>query len=375
MSHPHDSKYASLPLRKYSNASFGIAFCAPATWQDTSGDYFQVSHNETGTQFTSSAYQNSQGISGRAWAEKRLAIAAETMPFLRPVKGMYEMTGKFGSAFAAEYSGVYPNSNYPTRYLVVCLCTEQKLISFAMTSPEESFAVHEDLYRWLLATQLSLFSSMTVDQANIVFKLQPASSASVARRVVKGFCSPATDREAHLYLPVLGDLVVSYTIPGAPTDASLPLGLMKAANVDLATLHSTSVDNMYRVIHDGLKFSQMTLVPPEPKKSPFLKRAFSSAPAPVPTYFSIETGNNLEANCILLAPIWESVKSLVKGDLRIVIPRQNVCLFCGADDPFLPMMTDTAEQLRTERPDLALSACVFSYASGSIAPVGKLTDF
>jgi hypothetical protein len=224
MSHPHDSKYASLPLRKYSNAPFGIAFSAPATWQDTSGDFFQVTDNQTGTQFTSSAYRNSQSVSGHAWAEKRLAVAAETMPFLRPVKGMYEMTGRFGSAFAGEFTGIYPNSDYPTRYLVVCLRTEHKLISFAMTSPEESFAVHEDLYRWLLETQLSLFSSMTVDQANIVFKLQPASSASVARRVVKGFCTPATDREAHLYLPLLGDVVVSYTIHGAPPTPACRLG-------------------------------------------------------------------------------------------------------------------------------------------------------
>jgi hypothetical protein len=365
MNHPLDSKFAALPLRRYTNTSFGISFNAPSSWLDTSDEYFQISDEENGAEFACSAYLNNNGLSPEAWANARRAAVEKNMPFLQPMTGLYQMDGRFGTAFAAEFSGVFPESRTPSRCLVLCLHTQEKLISFTVTSPETQFVKHEALYRWLLATQLTLVSNIAVRPNNIIPKLQHMSAPSVRYRVMQGRCPSAKDSDPHLYLHVMGDVVISYTVPGALAEVNLPLGAIKEVGLDQSTVHPASLENLCNTLDGTFRVTQLSLTP--------------SGPAPTkvdaaltPMYFSMDTGGGLEASCILLPPIWESVAHLVKGDLRIAIPRQNACLFCGADDPWLPMMISIAEQIRTERPDLALSAYLFGISDGTVAPIRKL---
>ncbi len=149
-------KLESLQLRPFISPGFGLLFHAPETWQDASDqDFFQVIDPMTDTQFTASGYQN-PGISLRQWADARLTIVGQEMNFLSHFAGPYAVQGTSWSGIASEYQGHFRQGSVKSHYLVLCLRTEQRVISFTITANAEVFAENRSVYRWLLENKLEL---------------------------------------------------------------------------------------------------------------------------------------------------------------------------------------------------------------------------
>ena len=148
--------FTTLKLRPFISPGFGLVFHAPETWHDAGDqDLFQVVDPATDAQFTASAYQN-PGVSLRQWVDARLAIVAQQMPFLSPVAAAYDLRGASWSSMASEYRGCFPNNDFESHYLVLCLPTEQRVISFTITASTQVFAENRALYLWLLQNKLEL---------------------------------------------------------------------------------------------------------------------------------------------------------------------------------------------------------------------------
>lgn len=154
------SEPAAPKLRPFVSPGSGLLFNAPEEWEETSdADYFQVIDPATDAQFTASAYQN-PGLDPRQWADARFAVVGNEMPFLTLARMPYAIQGSPWVGFAAEYRGVFPGQTRESHYLLLCLHTQQKLISFTITASREIFAQNEDLYRRLLAQHLHLMNPL-----------------------------------------------------------------------------------------------------------------------------------------------------------------------------------------------------------------------
>jgi hypothetical protein len=149
--------FSQLKLRPFVSLGFGLVFNAPEAWEDRgSQDHFQVVEPGTGTQFTASAYQ-SPGATLEQWMQSRLGAVEKGMPFLRRVKAPYELQCPAGTGVAAEYRGVFPQTDYETHYLVLCLVRGTLALSFTVSARSEVFGRQEALYRWLLQNQLDIY--------------------------------------------------------------------------------------------------------------------------------------------------------------------------------------------------------------------------
>ena len=142
------------PLLRFESASYGLALDAPASWQDESDEeYFQVVDPETDTQFTASAFTN-PGVTRAQWTDARLASTEKGMPFLRPAAPRHEVQGAGWTATCAEYTGTFPEAEHESRYLVLCLWSEGRVLSMSVLAKADVFAAQEALYRWLLQEHL-----------------------------------------------------------------------------------------------------------------------------------------------------------------------------------------------------------------------------
>ena len=83
----------------------------------------------------------------------------------------------------------------------------------------------------------------------------------------------------------------------------------------------------------------------------------------------LEVGEDMEASCLLLTPLWSALAEKVSGELRIAVPTRNHCLFCGADEPVLPMMRSFSNSLFEEASDQGLSKTLFSIRDGNVVAV------
>jgi len=145
-----------LKLREFVSPAFGMVFKAPESWQGTSkGLLFGVHDPQADIQFTASAYAI-QVISVEDWATLRFLAVDSKMPYLKQVIAPYELKGKGWSGIAAEYQGTFPNEDFETCYLVLCLKNGEIWISFTRVASAQTFAENEGLYRWLLQNQLTL---------------------------------------------------------------------------------------------------------------------------------------------------------------------------------------------------------------------------
>jgi hypothetical protein len=127
--------------------------------------------------------------------------------------------------------------------------------------------------------------------------------------------------------------------------------MLDALHMTADELCTLAKDNLYALLHPALTFKQMRLVKPGAEDDPNAMRFYNY----------IETGGAMEASCILLAPIWPSVKHLLVGPLRIIVPRPDTCMFCGADDATsLAMMCGAAMELKAEAGAVDLSDLIYS---------------
>lgn len=147
-------------VRPFLSPGCGILLLAPSGWQENSDErYFQVIDPATGTQFTASAFEN-PGIGLDQWAEARLGMLAEGMPYMKRLCPPYPVSGNGWQGIAIECRGTFPDDDKESHYLVLCLLSEQRLISFTITASIEAFQANEALYRDILKSRLLLASAL-----------------------------------------------------------------------------------------------------------------------------------------------------------------------------------------------------------------------
>lgn len=149
------NEFDAIKLRPFLSSGFGLLLNAPESWVETSTQqFFQVIDPNTNAQFTASAYQN-PGIGLEEWAGARLGAVAGEMPYLGLVNGPTELHGPNWKGILAEYRGVFPERDYVSCYLVLCLRTEDRVISFTVTADVSTFEQYRQFYSWLLTKNLS----------------------------------------------------------------------------------------------------------------------------------------------------------------------------------------------------------------------------
>lgn len=70
------------------------------------------------------------------------------------------MNGNGWQAIATECRGTFPGDDKESHYLVLCLLSEQRLISFTITASVETFRTNEALYRDTLKSRLLLMQAL-----------------------------------------------------------------------------------------------------------------------------------------------------------------------------------------------------------------------
>lgn len=147
---------STLKLREFVNSSFGLVFNAPESWQETTEDLlFGIHDPKDDIQFTASAYAIPVE-SVEDWADIRFLVVDSQMTYLTQVQYPYELKGAGWTGIAAEYQGKFPNDDYETYYLVLCLKNGDIWISLTLVASTKTFVENEGLYRWLLKNQLTL---------------------------------------------------------------------------------------------------------------------------------------------------------------------------------------------------------------------------
>ena len=173
---------SGLRLREFGCPAFGLVLKAPEGFRDTSeGLDFGVLDPQNDIQFTASAYSVPVEYV-EAWANLRFDAVASGMPFLRQVVSPYELHGQGWRGIAAEYQGTYPEEDFETRYLVLCLGNAGIWISLTLVASATAFAANEGLLRWLLANQV--FLAPPGQHEKVPLGATPAQSASAASGVL-----------------------------------------------------------------------------------------------------------------------------------------------------------------------------------------------
>jgi hypothetical protein len=146
-----------LPFKTFFSPNFGLVFNAPDNWIEVENQqYLQIVDPTTGAEFTASAYQNN-GIGLEQWAQVRFSIVDQQMSYLKCIKTSYGVKGKEVSGIASDYMGIFQASGVEKCYLVLCLRTDDFLISLTITVASDEFTKNEIFYRWLLQNKIDIY--------------------------------------------------------------------------------------------------------------------------------------------------------------------------------------------------------------------------
>jgi hypothetical protein len=196
----------------------------------------------------------------------------------------------------------------------------------------------------------------TGELETIIPRVRPLSFAGADARQPLAQGKP--DSDAPAVYPLVGDLAVSYFFKGRSDEADLTHGTVDATCLTADELRMLAANNLHKRVYPVLKVQQMRLAPPG-----------SQDPGDGTGFFHyIETGDGMEASCLLIGPLWDTFKSLVAGELRIVVPNQDMCMFCGTGDALtLRMMSDIGRDTKAESGMRGLSDQVLT-----VDPKGQL---
>jgi hypothetical protein len=157
----------------------------------------------------------------------------------------------------------------------------------------------------------------------------------------------SADADPVVVQPFVGDLEIVFRT--AADGDFVRQAALTASMMSVDRLRELAVHNLYALMHPRLTFRQFVLED-------------SAGGAAGSRFFSyVETGNGLEASCLLLQPVWEAVAAQFRSPLRIAVPTAGTCMFCSADDGIaVSMMCDIAGETWSEAGDGALSALTYS---------------
>jgi uncharacterized protein YtpQ (UPF0354 family) len=196
---------------------------------------------------------------------------------------------------------------------------------------------------------------------------QPLQNVILPRLQRQSPNNTARDPNAPVIHRLTGDLAVSFfTKQGDGTEADITCDLLDGLRITAEQLYSIAKHNLYALVQPVFTAKQMRVAP----------QLRANAAGSTSFFYQVETGGSMEAACILLPSVWESVKDLVAGPLRIVVPTQTTCMFCGADDELtFAVMCEIAHQTKVEGGDSALSDLIYTVdADGSLSLVAEASS-
>jgi hypothetical protein len=150
---------------------------------------------------------------------------------------------------------------------------------------------------------------------------------------------PAGDSGNGAHFLRAGDLVCTYYMAAVNGGADLSERDIHALCMEPDELHAMSVDNLMRTVMPSYQLAHLQQVP---EFAPGEK---------LEQFHYIKTGADVSSACLLLPALWNAARPLVKGELRVVVPNQGDCYFCGAEE--IRVLNGMAEVARRRKRALA----------------------
>jgi hypothetical protein len=163
--------------------------------------------------------------------------------------------------------------------------------------------------------------------------------------------------ELPVFARIDGDLIVSYAFNQPDRFVTVTHADARRLGLSEAQIHATALQNLYACIAGKVAIKKLVLSPPN---------APGTDDPAVPFFGYLEVGEDMEASCLLLEPLWRSLADSVAGELCFVVPTPNHCFFCGAADPALVAMQGVADGIRADAGPKALSAMTFTRHDGQM---------
>lgn len=145
-------------MKRFASLLSGIVFTAPAHWVDSSTlEYFQVIEEQTGTQFTSTVYNNDDQLELKDWAKLRFQAVDERMPYLQFDGEYFSIPGPNWSGYASSYTGTFPDDNKVSKYVVIAFIKHHKMVSFTITADKKVYEENMPFYQQLVTENVDLY--------------------------------------------------------------------------------------------------------------------------------------------------------------------------------------------------------------------------
>jgi len=173
-------------------------------------------------------------------------------------------------------------------------------------------------------------------------------------------CGADLPGEMPVFARIDGDLIVSYAFNQPDRFVTVTHADARRLGLAAGQIHSAALKNLHACIADKVVIKKLALYPPD---------ALGADEPAVPFFSYLEVGEDMEASCLLLEPLWRSLAEPVSGDLHFVVPTPNHCFFCGADDQALMAMQGVADGIRADAGPKALSAMTFTLREGQVRVV------
>lgn len=192
-------------------------------------------------------------------------------------------------------------------------------------------------------------------QAAPLTQAQTLSVVPVLRRAA----ARSTEADPIVVQPFVADLEIVFRT--VPDDTLVRQAALQASMMTVDGLYELAVWNLYRQLQPRMMFKQMGSG----------QHGNGGGGGGASLFSYVETGIGLEAACLLLAPVWQSVAGHVKGPVRIMVPNAHSCFFCGADDPVaFAMMSDIGGETWSDAGAAALSPYTYEIdAAGRVTVV------
>jgi len=200
---PGNQKFLAIPRTDQWLRGIGVDCYLPSNWLNRGlPEVGRFVEPETGTQFAFSGYRN-PGLSYLQWADARLPAFSAAAPWLAATGERYQVIGQKWWGAAQEFCGVRPGERVTRRCLVLCWKSPKRLLSLVISATQASFEANEELYRWLMRSQI--FSHRIPDGPELWAERQDLpgfTKVGVLREWVE------TERQMHLawtYVNGIGD--------------------------------------------------------------------------------------------------------------------------------------------------------------------------
>ena len=201
-------------------------------------------------------------------------------------------------------------------------------------------------------------NNMTSSNSLVVPRIWPSAYAESYRHDLA--IAQSSGQPPSSSIPVLSDagseLVVAYAFNRPAAFETLNYGHLRELGLSLQALHELALVNLTEFVRNRITAKQFALVPPQTKPSDSGNVLLSH----------VEVGEDMEASCILLPWLWQSLGARVQGDLRLAVPTRGHLLFCGTSDPGILWFQTAASEIYASATAGAISARLFAVAGSQL---------